>query len=217
MVAQDDRALPLDDHRRVAADRAQPAAELVGVVHGGGQADEANLGRAQDEDLLPHPAPVGVLNEVDLVEDHGVQALEQVRAGQQHVAEHLGGHDDDGRPRAQRGVAGQQPDVLLAVGGDQLRVLLVRERLERRRVEGLAAGRQGPVDGVGRHQRLARAGGGGHQDRVPGVQGLEGLVLEVVEGEGQVGLELRRPGRLLDGPWERGQRPSSFPMPMERK
>ena len=46
---------------------------------------------------------------------------------------------------------------------------------------------------------------------------MEGLVLEVVEGEGQVGLELRRPGRLLDGPWERGQRPSSFPMPMERK
>ena len=103
------------------AHRAQPAAELVGVVHGGGEADEADLGRAEDEDLLPHPAPVGVLNEVDLVEHHGVQALEEIRAGQQHVAQHLGGHDDDRRPGAQRGVAGQQPDVLLAVGGDQLR------------------------------------------------------------------------------------------------
>ena len=44
-----------------------------------------------------------------------------------------------------------------------------------------------------------------------------GLVLEVVESEGQAGLELRRPGRLLDGPRGSGQRPSSFPMPMEMK
>ena len=116
VVAQDDGALPLDDDRRVPADRAQPAAELVGVVHGGGEADEANLGRAQDEDLLPDPAPVGVLNEVDLVEHHRVQALEEIGAGQQHVAQHLGGHDDDRRPGAQGGVAGEQPDVLLPVG-----------------------------------------------------------------------------------------------------
>ena len=217
VVPEHDRALPLHDDRRVPAHRAQPAAELVGVVHGGGEADEADLGRAEDEDLLPDPAPVGVLNEVDLVEHHRVQALEEIGARQQHVAQHLGGHDDDRRPGAQGRVAGQQADMLLPVGRDELPVLLVRERLEGRRVEGLAVGRQGPVDGVGRHERLARPGGGRHQHRVPRVQGVERLVLEVVEGEGQVGLELRRPGRLRDGPWEGGQRPSSFPMPMERK
>ncbi len=126
MVSQDDRALALDDDRRVAADRTQPSAELLGVVHGGGQADEANLGRAQDEDFLPHSAPVGVLNEMDLVEYHRVQALEQIGAGEQHVAEHLGGHDDDRRPGAQRRIPRQQPDVLLSVGGHELGVLLVR-------------------------------------------------------------------------------------------
>ena len=211
VVAQDDGPLPLDDHRRVAPHRAQPAAELVGVVHRGREADEADLGRREDEHLLPDPAPVGVLNEVDLVEDHRVEALEEVGPGQEHVAQDLGGHDDDRRPGAQRGVPGQEPDVVLAVGGDELAVLLVGERLEGRRVEGLAAGAQRTVDGVGRDQRLARPGRSGHEHRVAGVEGPERLVLEVVEGEGQVGLERRRPGRLLDGPRGRASTPEQLP------
>ena len=217
VVAEHDGPLPLHDDGRVAAHGAQPAAEFVGVVHRGRQADEANLGRAQDEDLLPDAAPVGVLNEVDLVEHHRVQALEEVGSGQQHVAQHFGGHDDDRRPRPQRGVTGEEPDVLLAVGGDELPVLLVRQRLERRRVERLAVGRQGPVDGIRRDQRLARPVGADTRTECPASSASEGLVLEFVEGERQVGLELRRPGRRRDGPWEGGQRPSSFPMPMERK
>ena len=78
-------------------------------------------------------------------------------------------------------------------------------------------GGQGAVHCVGGHQRLARPGGSRHQDRVTRIQRLERLVLELVEREGEVGFELRRPGRPLDGPRVRGQRPSSFPMPMERK
>ena len=167
VVAQDNGTLPLHDDRRVPPHRAQPSAELVGVVDGGGEADEANLGRAEDENLLPDPAPVGVLNEVDLVEHHRVQALEEVRSGQQHVAQHFGGHHDDRGPWPQRRVSGKEADVFLPVGGDELPVLLVRERLERRRVERLAVGRQGPVDGIRRHQCLARPRGGGHQYRVP--------------------------------------------------
>jgi hypothetical protein len=101
MVAQHYGALPLHNDGRVPAYRAQPAAEFVGVVDGGGKADEADLGRAQDEDFLPDAAPVGVLNEVDLVEHHRVQALEEIGSGQQHVAQDFGGHDDDRRPGAQ--------------------------------------------------------------------------------------------------------------------
>ena len=167
MVPQHDRSLPLDDDRRVASHRTQPATELVRVVHGGREADEANFGRAEDENLLPDPAAVRILNEVNLVEHHRVQALEEIGAGQQHVAEHLGGHDDHRRPGTQRGVAGQQPHVLFTVGGDQLTVLLVRQCLERCRVERLAVGGQGPVHRVGGHQRLAGPGGSGHQYRVP--------------------------------------------------
>ncbi len=217
MVAEHDRPLALDDHRGVAPDRAQPPAELVGVVDGGRQAHEADLGWRQDEDLLPHAAPVPVLNEVDLVEHDRVEPLQQVRAGQQHVAQDLGRHDHDRRSGAQGRVAGQEPDVLLAVGRSQFAVLLVRQGLEGRGVEGLAAGSEGTVDRVGGDQRLARARRGGHEEGVVGVEGPERLVLEVVEGEGQVGHERRRPARLLDGPREGRQRPSSFPMPMETK
>ena len=200
------------------AHRAQPAPELVGVVHGGRQADEADLGRGQDEDLLPHAAAVRVLDEVDLVEDDGVQALEQVGAGQEHVAQDLGRHDDDRRPRAHGRVAGQQPDVVLAVGGDQLAVLLVGERLERRRVEGLApcapgpGGRRRPPPASCPIRSAPRRGPSGRRRGQRSASCWKSS-----RANGQVGLELRRPGRLLDGPREGGQRPSSFPMPMEMK
>jgi len=84
---------------------------------------------ATGRDLLPHAAPVPVLNEVDLVEHDRVEPLQQVRAGQQHVAQDLGRHDHDRRSGAQGRVAGQEPDVLLAVGRSQFAVLLVRQAL----------------------------------------------------------------------------------------
>ncbi len=217
VVPQHDRPLALDDHRGVAPHRAQPIPQLTGVVHRRRETDEADLGRRHHQDFLPDAAPVGILNEMDLVEDDRVEALEKVRAGEEHVAQHLGGHDDDGRPRAEGGVPRQQPDVVLAVGGGQLAVLLVGECLERRGVERLAPRRQGAMDRVRRHERLARSGGRRDEHRVPGIEGGERIALKVVECERQVGLELRRPGRLLDGPRERGQRPSSFPMAMEMK
>ncbi len=45
VVAQVDRAVPFDDHRGVATDRVEPAAQFLRVVDRGGQADEAHLGR----------------------------------------------------------------------------------------------------------------------------------------------------------------------------
>ncbi len=216
VVAQLDRPLPFDDDRRVAAHRSQPSTELVGIVDGGGQADEADLGGREHEDLLPHATPIRVLEEVHLVEDHRVQGLEQIRTGQEHVAQDLGRHDDHRSPGPDRAVAGQQPDVLLAVGGYELGELLVRKRLEGCRVEGLAPGGQGAMHRVGSHQRLPRSGRGGDEDGLVGIEAAQGVQLEVVEDEGEAGLELRQAARL-DGPPEGGQRPSSFPIPMETK
>ena len=171
VVPQHDGAVPLDDHLGRPADRAQPGPELVGVVHRGGEADEADLGRRQDEHLLPYTAPIGILDEVHLIEDDRVQPGQEVRAGQEHVAQDLGRHDHHGGVGPDGGVAGEQADVVLAVGGHELPVLLVGERLEGRGVERLAAGAQGPVDGVGGHQRLARPGGGRDEHGVVGVDG----------------------------------------------
>ncbi len=73
------------------------------------------------------------------------------------------------------------------------------------------------MDAEGGHERLSRPGRRRDEHGVAGLEGLHGLELELVEGEGQVGLEFGRAARFADGPRGCGQRPSSFPMPMERK
>ena len=49
----------------------------------------------QDEHLFPHSPAKGVLEVVNLVEDDEAEVRELVGLGEQHVAQHLGGHDDD--------------------------------------------------------------------------------------------------------------------------
>src|SRR5688572_14622626 len=58
---------------------------------------------------------------------------------------------------------------------------LVRERLQRRRVEHLAARSQRPFHCVLGHECLAGARRGGNQHRASGIQRVEGPDLEVVE------------------------------------
>ena len=74
VVVQVDGPCALDDDLELAANRAQPLAEHLGVGDGRRQADERHVRRGEDEDLLPHAPAVGVLEEVDLVEDHGAEA-----------------------------------------------------------------------------------------------------------------------------------------------
>ena len=189
-----------------------------GVVHGRREADEADLGRGQDEHLLPDATAVGVLDEVHLVEDDGVQTLEQVGAGQEHVAQHLGGHDDDGRPGAQGRVAGEQPDVVLAVGGDQLAVLLVGQGLEGRRVEGLAPRRT--ARGGRRRRPRASCPNRSAPTRGPSARRRGPGTPRAGSRRGRRAGRLRIPpprAAVPDGPRVRGQRPSSFPIPMEMK
>ena len=156
-VVQVDGARALDDDLEGAAHRREPLAEDHGVGDGRRQAHERDVGRGQDQDLLPDAAAVGVLEEVHLVEDDDAEALELGRAREQHVAQHLGRHDDDRRGGPDRHVAGEEPDGVVAVLGAQVRELLVRQRLERRRVEGLAPRGARDVDAVGGDERLAGA------------------------------------------------------------
>jgi hypothetical protein len=209
VVVQVDRASALDDDLERAAHRRQPLPQHDGVGDRRRQADERDVGRGEDEDLLPHPAAVGVLEEVDLVEDDDAEPVELGAPGQQHVAQHLGRHHDDRRARADGRVAGEQADRLLAVLLAQVGELLVRQRLERRRVEGLAPFGPRAVHGVGGDERLARAGGGAHEDRAAAVERVERLALEGVEREAERGGE-----RLAD---RRRHFLSSFPTPMAPK
>ncbi len=186
-VVEGDGPFVLDDHRRGAAHRADPVGQLGRVGDRGRQAHEAHRRRKVDDDLLPHRAAVGVLEVVDLVEHDPLEALQGRGAAVDHVAEHLGGHHHHLGVAVDRRVARQQPDPVGAVEAHEVVVLLVRERLDGGRVEGPATRGERHRHRMLGHHRLARAGGGADEDRPAGVDGLDGLELESVEGEAPVG------------------------------
>ena len=188
-VAQLDGTPLLDDGCGGAPDRLDPVGELLGVGHRGREAHQVHVGRAVDDDLLPHRAAVGVLEVVDLVEHHVAQALQGRRPGVDHVAQDLGRHHDHRRLAVDGVVPREQPHPAGSVQGHQVGVLLVGQGLEGRGVEGLPSREQGSGHGVFGHDRLARSGGGGDEHGPSGVEGVQRLDLVGVEGEAQRGHE----------------------------
>ncbi len=176
-----DRPAFLDDRLGLAADRLHPRRDLFGVRDGRGERDDADLLGEVDDHLLPHRAARRVLQIVDLVQHDGVQAVERGRSRVDHVAEHLGGHHHDRRVAVDHVVAGQQPHAGGAVRAGEVTELLVRERLQRCGVEGLAACGERLGDRVLGDQRLPRAGRRGHEDGAADVERVERPDLERVE------------------------------------
>ena len=173
----------LDDRFGLAAHRLHPRRDLLGVRDGRRQRDDRDLGRQVDDHLFPHRAAGRVLEVVHLVEDRVAQALEGRRTGVDHVAQHFGRHDHDRRVAVDRVVAGEQADVGRAVDAHEVAVLLIRQRLQRRRVEGLAARLERRRDRVLGDERLARSGGRRDEHRPSGVERVEGAALERIERE----------------------------------
>ncbi len=146
--------------------------------------------RKVDDDLLPDGAAEPVGQVVHLVHDHVREVLQQARVGVEHVAQHLGRHDDDARGRVDVGVAGEQADLVGAVLVHQLLELLVAQRLHGRRVEDLVAGvLHGQVDRELGDDRLARAGRRRDQHAVAALDRCARRELELVEVEALVRAE----------------------------
>ena len=182
-------AMLLDDRRGRPAHCLDPGGHLLGVRHRGGQADELDRRVEVDDHLLPDGAAVPVLQVVHLVEHDRPQPLEGGRGGVDHVAEHLGRHHHDRCVAVDGVVTGEQTHPVRAVHGGEVGVFLVRERLQRRRVEGLAARGEGTFDGVLGDDGLARAGRRGDEHVLPRVEGVECPLLERVEGKPPARLE----------------------------
>jgi hypothetical protein len=121
---------------------------------------------------------------VDLVHDHVAEARQRRRAGVEHVAQHLGGHDDHRSLAVDAVVAGQQADVDRPVALHQVVVLLVGQRLDGCGVEALAAGLQRQVHRELADHGLPGAGRRGDEHVVPEVERPARLLLERVEGKG---------------------------------
>ena len=194
VLPQRHRPVLVDDDRGVAAHGDQPVAELLGVAHRGRQADQRDvLGELQDH-LLPHRAAEPVGEVVHLVHHHEAEVVQLPAARVDHVAQHLGGHHHHLRVAVDGGVAGEQPDGGLPVPLDEVGVLLVGQRLDRRRVEALAALGQREVHRELADHGLARAGRRAHEHAVPVLQRRARPELEVVELERQSAGELGQLG-----------------------
>lgn len=126
---------------------------------------------------------------MDLVQDHVLQGRQGGGLLVEHVAQDLGGHDHDVRLGVDGGITGQQPHSVLAVAVDQVMVFLVAQRFDGGGVEGLDVLFLGQEYCEVGHDGLAGTGGSGHQDVVTILQGGDGLQLEVVQREGQLGLK----------------------------
>ncbi len=196
-VLELDRTFELDDRRRGSAHGRDPLGEIVGIGHRCGEAHQAHGPRQMDDDLLPDRSPVGVLQIVHLVQHHVAEAGEGRGRCVDHVAQHFGGHDDDRRLAVDRVVPRQEPDALGAVTSDEIVVLLIRQRLDGGRVEGLLPPGQRIGHGVLGHHRLARTRRRGHENGMTSVEDVDRATLKLVEHE----VVERRNGALIHGAW----------------
>src|SRR5437773_283042 len=176
----------IDGHDRPVHDR-DPVGDLLDVGHGGGEPDQQHvLGRA-DDDLLPHGAAALVAHVVTLVEHDVAEVVEA--APEEGVPQNFRGHHEHLRLRIHLHVAGEDADLVGAVGAGEVVELLVRERLERRRVGDAPAGLERALDRVLRHQRLAAPRRRRHDHRLIRLDGADRFDLEVIEGEGKLRAE----------------------------
>ena len=159
------------------------------------------MGGRVDHDLLPRGAAFGILEIVELVEDHDAQAGEDARLGGrtgpvvQHRPEHLGRHHQHRRAWVDSPVAGDEAHLVGPEPAGEVAVLLVAECLQRRRVDGGDAGREGTRDRVVGDEGLARARGRHDEYRPLLVEGVHRLELESV-GRDTERIEERSAGRV---------------------
>ena len=107
-----------------------------------------------DEHLFPDGASVGIVEEVNLVDDHGGEVLELL-AAEQHVPKNLGRHHLARCVSSDDQVARHETDLVLTMKPAVVPKFLVGERLDGRRVDDFFVGAQGLVYDVVRNQGLA--------------------------------------------------------------
>ena len=197
----DDHVLPQrhrprlgDDDRGLAPHLLEPGPELLGVRDRRREGDQLDGAVQVDDDLLPHGAAQAVGEVVHLVHHHEPQPQQGAGAGVDHVAQHLGRHDNDGRLGVDGGVPSEQPHRVHAVASDEVVVLLVGQGLDGGGVETLETGFQGQEGRVLPHDRLAGTSGSCDEHAGSLIEVVAALQLVVVQLEGVGGRETAQRG-----------------------
>ena len=123
------RSLFRHNHVGVASYRVKPVTEFLSIGDRGAERNELHIGRQVNDDFFPDCPAETVCQVVDLIHHHIPQALQKRTRCIEHVAEHLGGHDDHSGFWIDTGVPGEKSNFAKSVGGDQLLVLLVGQGL----------------------------------------------------------------------------------------
>ena len=126
---------------------------------------------------------------MNFVENHQSQLPYMAGLGEKHVAENLRRHHHDGSITINRTVSGQKTNLLLTVVVTELVIFLVRQSLKGCCVEGASVLAEGFFDRVRGNQGLPRPGWGTDQYVHVVIDSLKGLVLKIVNPEGQTRYE----------------------------
>ena len=183
----------------VAALEAHPVRDFLEVADGRGEADELDVRRRLDDDLLPDRAAREVIDVMDFVEDDVADLLQSLRVLINKVAQDLRRHDDDRGPGVEGVLAGDEANVTLAMEPLVVAILLVGQRFQRRRINRARVGLEAAKDGVIGDDGLAGARGCGNQHALVRLQLFDSLHLKGIERPGQCCLKrvdqrLRRNG-----------------------
>ncbi len=168
---------------------ADPGRDLVGVGDGGGEADELDVLRAEDDGLFPGGSPLLIGQVVDLVEDDAVDIVQIPGGLEQHVPQDLGRHDDDAGVAVLGHVAGEQSH-LITMELTQVTELLVGQRLDRGRVEDPPGALERLINSEFRHDSFAGTCRSGDHDGIVPEKCPDRLPLELIEGKRVVDREL---------------------------
>ena len=112
-----------------------PRRDLADVADRRGEADQANVARRLDDQLLPHGAARVVVDVVHLVEHDVADPIDARGLVVEHVAQDLRGHHQDRRAVVERVLAGDQADAVLAEALAEVVILLVAQRFQWCRVD----------------------------------------------------------------------------------
>ena len=179
-------------------------ASAVRIVRGRGPQRSGPRGSGRRKLYTPgRVETVRLLDEREIAE----RALSPV----DHVAQDLGGHHHDVGVAVDRVVTRQQADAIGAVDVHQVAELLVRQRLDRRGVEGPAAAAQRELHAVLRHHRLAAPGRRRDDHVLAVVEGVERLDLEPVGREGVAGQQVGAVGAHVPQSRSRGAQVPAAP------
>ena len=158
-----------------------PLGKILDIGDCCGKTDYFHVLRQVDDNFFPYRTSETVGKIMHLIENHITKRFKRYGMLIQHIAQHFGGHDHNVRFGIDGCVSGQQSNLICTVLGNQIMILLIAQRLDRRGIESFDVSCLCQIDSKIRHDRFASSGWCRHKNIVSRFQRLVGLQLKFIE------------------------------------